>query len=224
MPGKLRIPARQAPSLAEFLRLSPADVAALVQALREEQPRLALAELTEAIAARLSIERERIDELVDLLAGLEIVKEGRNLPVKEFVAELRAAMESSGRQELQAADWTAFQTSIEAALSDDSALALSTKALGVMQDHAKIFCAGRVLTDLRPVFRSNAEQEPFAFVAVHTLKIGYHEAGEHREFFVAMDQSDVRLLAALLERAIKKENSLKSVMIGRGLKLLEPNQ
>ena len=222
MPNKLRIPDRHTPPLAEFLRLSSADVAALVQTLREETPQLALTHLTEAMAARLSIDRRRIDEIVNLLAGLEVVKEGRDLPVKEFVAELRSAMEVSGREELQTLDWAAFQDAMEAALSDDSALALSTKALGVLQDHARIFCSARVLTDLRPVFRSSVEQEPFAFIVVHTLKVAHHEAGRHHEFFVALDQVDVRHLASLLERAIKKEESLKSLATEKGLKIMEP--
>ena len=221
---KLRIPDRQAPHLAEFLRLSPTDLAVLVQTLREEAPRLALTNLTEAIATRLSVDRERIDAIVGMLAGLEVVKEGDDLPVKEFVAELRAAMEASGREDLQTSDWSAFEQAMESALSEDSALALSTKALGVMQDHARIFCSGRVLTDLRPIFRSSVEQDPLAFVTVHTLKIAYHEAGEHREFYVALDLGDVQKLASLLERAIKKEESLKAITTEKGLKVLEPSR
>jgi len=221
MPVKLRIPEEQAPSLAEFLRLSPSDLAALLQGLREEQPSLALTELTEAIASRLSIERKRIDEIVVLLASLELVKEGRGLPVNEFVAELRAAMEASGREELRPEDWNSFQAAIEEALSDESALAISTKAMGVMRDHARIFCDGRVLTDLRPIFRSNVDQEPLAFVAVHTLKVIYHENGKHREFFVAMDRNDVKKLASLLERAARKEESLKALTAEKGLRVFE---
>jgi hypothetical protein len=221
MPVKLRIPEQQAPSLAEFLRLSPADLATLLQSLREEQPSLALSELTEAIATRLSTDRKRIDEIVSLLAGLELAKEGRGVSVKDFVTELRAAMEASGREDLQPADWTTFQEAIEEALSDESALAVSTKALGVMRDHAKVFCDGRVLTDLRPVFRSKVDQEPHAFIAVHTLRLTYHENGTHREFFVALDRNDVKQLASLLERAIKKEESLKALTTEKGLRILE---
>jgi len=223
MAVKLRIPKQQAPSLAEFLRLSPVDLAALLQSLREEQPSLALAALTQSIAARLSLDRERINDIVDLLTGLEIAKERGGLPVKDFVAELRAAMETSGREDLRPADWTSFQAAIEEALSDESALAVSTKALGVMQDHAKIFCDGRVLTDLRPVFRSNVAQEPLAFIAVHTLKIGYHENGKHCDFFVALDRNDVKELAALLERAIKKEEALKALTAEKGIRIFEVN-
>jgi hypothetical protein len=222
MPVKLRIPEQQAPSLAEFLRLSPSDLAALLQSIRDEQPSLALSELTDAIAARLSLDRKRVDDIVVLLTSLEMVKEGRGLPVREFVAELRAAMEASGRDDLQPADWGTFQKAIEEALSDEGALAISTKALGVMSEHARTYCEGRVLTDLRPVFRSNVDQEPIAFIPVHTLKIAYHEnAGKHREFFVAMDRSDVKKLAALLERALKKEESLKTLAAEKGLKVLE---
>jgi len=223
MPVKLRIPEHQAPSLAEFLRLSQADLDALLQSIREEEPGLALSRLIETIASRLSIDRQRTNEIIGLLASLERVKEGRGLQVKEFFAELRAAMEASGKDDLKPADWSAFQEAIEAALSDESAFAISTKALGVMADHAKVFCDGRVLTDLRPVFRSSADQEPLAFITLHTLKIAYHEHsnGKHREFFVAMDRNDIHKLISVLERALKKEASLKALTSEKGLRVFE---
>jgi hypothetical protein len=130
-------------------------------------------------------------------------------------------MEASGKADLKPADWTAFQETITEALSQESALAVSSKALDVMQDHARVFCYGRVLTDLRPIFKAEVEQGPSAFVAVHTLKIAYHEGGEHQELFVALDRNDIKQLADLLSRALKKEEALRSLASQRDLKILE---
>lgn len=221
MPAKLRVPDRYAPALAEFLRLSPQELAEFLQTIHEEKPNLALSELAETIANRLSIDRERIEEIIRLLTSLQMAQEGLGLSAEDLVNQLRAAMEASGKEELRLVDWQGFQESITEALSEDSALALSSKALDVMGDHAKIYCYGRVLTDLRPIFRADVEQGPSAFVAVHTLKLGYHEAGEHKEFFVALDRNDVRQLADMLERALRKEESLKTLASGKDLKILQ---
>lgn len=223
MPVKLKVPDRYAPALAEFLRLSPQELAGFLRTIREEQPNLALSELAETIATRLSIDKARIEEIIRLLTSLQMAQEGLGLSVGDLVAQLRAAMEASGKEELSHPDWAGFQEAIADALSEETALAVSSKALDVMQDHAKIYCYGRILTDLRPIFKADVSQEPSAFVAVHTLKLAYHEAGEHKEFFVALDRSDVKQLADLLARALKKEEALKALTQNKGLKILEVN-
>ena len=44
------------------------------------------------------------------------------------------------------------------------------------------------------------------------LKLAYHEAAESKEFYVALDTEDVRLLRDLLDRAIAKEAKLKATL------------
>ncbi len=221
MPSKLRVPDQFAPALAEFLRLSPQELAGFLKTILEEQPNLALSKLAETIASRLSIDKGRIEEIIRLLTSLQMAQEGLGLTVADLVAELRAAMEASGKNELSHTNWAEFEASISEALSEETALAVSSKALDVMQDHSKIYCYGRVLTDLRPIFKADLSQEPSAFVTVHTLKVAYHEAGEHKEFFVALDRSDVTQLADLLARALKKEDALKALTQDKGLRILE---
>jgi hypothetical protein len=225
MPGmtKLRIPDRYAPSLAKFILLTPEEIAVLLKALREGRPSLSIEEIAEALASRLPLERGDLDGIFNLLVGLQGARGGLELSVDEFVAALRASLESSNHEELRdlTPDWSAFQKAITEALADDTALAISAKAMDVMSDHAKRFCTARVLTDLRPVFRSDVEKEDPIFVMVHTLKLVYHENGEHLETFLSMDRNDLFKLRDVLGRAIKKEESLKAVTAQKGMKVLE---
>jgi hypothetical protein len=221
MPVKLKIPERYVSPLAEFLRLTPGDLRAFMAALREQRPTLGEASLAHSLEARLSMGGTKVQELVRLLASLYVVQEQRGEDVGDFVAELRAAAERSGKPDLQIGDWTAYQEALIEALSADTALAVAAKASGVMNDHARVYCHSRILTDLRPIFESNIEHSPAAVVAVHTLKIVYHEGGEHKEFFVAMDRLDAMELSAHLERAFKKEDALKTLSEGNGFLFLE---
>jgi hypothetical protein len=220
---KLRVPDRYAPSLAKFVLLSPQEIAALLKAIREDKPSLDIPGLIDAIAGRLDMERARVDEIVNLLISLQGARESLGLPVNEFVAEIRSSLEASNREELQdlTPDWEKFQEEISAALAEDTALALSAKALDVMTDHAKRYCTVRILTDLRPVFRSEVDGEEPMFVIVHTLKVVYHETGKHAELFVALDRSDLEQLQGAVERALKKEESLKSLALSKGMRTLE---
>ncbi len=216
----LRIPDKYASSLAEFLRLSPQELAKFLDILRDEEPSLAVSRLTDTISARLSIERSRVNETIRLLQSLQAAREGLGTSVEEFVSELRAAMEASGKEELQPADWAAFQKAITDALSEN-ALSVSSKAWEVIREHSHVYCSARVLTDLRPIFKNEVEQAPSAFVAVHTLKLVYHQDGKHHDFYVALDRSDIEQLATVLQRALSKEQSLRALTSAKGVKILD---
>jgi len=86
-----------------------------------------------------------------------------------------------------------------------------------MLEHEHVWHSARVLTDLRPVFGADPKQAPAAAVIIHNLKIAHQAGREIREFFVALDNQDLRKLQEVLERAVKKEASLSSVAEKAGL-------
>jgi len=221
MSAKLRIPDSDVAPLTALAQLKPEELAAFAKALRSQEPSLDVPELTDAIAAQLSIERKRLDSIVFLLARLQGVREEMNLPAGEFVAALRLAIEQTGKPELCPQDWTLFESVAAEAISGTSALALSSKALQVMAEHHHVYCSARVLTDLRPIFKSDIAEGPATFVAVHTLRIIYHQGTEHKEFFVALDREDLERLSAVLGRALQKESSLRNLASAKDLVILE---
>ncbi len=221
MAMKLQVPPRDEPLLAKFIQMSPEEVASLIQSLREEQPTLDIEQLADSIADRLSLDRGRTNEALRFLANLSIARQTLGMPIDEFVAELRTAIETTGKKDLSPGDWRDFQTAVTEVLSGDNALAVSSKALDISSDTERAYCYARVLTDLRPIFRANVEQAPAAMVAVHTLKIVYHGDGKHRDFFVTLDRADLEQLSDLLQRALKKEASLKALVSEKSITFLE---
>ncbi|MCX6381767.1 MAG: hypothetical protein NT023_20210, partial [Armatimonadetes bacterium] len=111
------------------------------------------------------------------------------------------------------ADWKAeiFATYLKQILSVEQ-IDIIAKATSVLLDHERVYSNARVLTDIRPVFSSDVAIMPTAVLIVHMLKIGYHENGEHKEFYVALDTEDVRKLQETLERATTKDKSLKDLL------------
>jgi len=105
-------------------------------------------------------------------------------------------------------------------LSYESSLGTTSKALDVMTEHERILCGARVITDVRSVFADPAEK-PTAAVIVHMLKISYHQNREHKDFYVALDSSDVRKLKEILQRAELKAKSLSAVLAGTGISILD---
>jgi hypothetical protein len=101
-------------------------------------------------------------------------------------------------------------------------LQITTKAVWVQMEHLNVFDSARVLTDVRPVFDRDPDAEPDYMVVIHNLKISYSENGEMKEFFVALDSTDLGKIRDVIERAAKKEKSVKSRLIPTGVKFLDP--
>jgi hypothetical protein len=53
------------------------------------------------------------------------------------------------------------------------------------------------------------EGKPYGAVVIHTLKLSYHEEGDHKDFLVALDDDDIKALRAVLDRAEAKARFLR---------------
>jgi hypothetical protein len=104
-------------------------------------------------------------------------------------------------------------------LALDSLNLIDAKAKELQSEAERTFCDTRIVTDLRPVFGSNVAGSPDAMIIVHTLKIGYHDAGDqkHKEMYFALDTDDIGKLAEALRRAQDKTKALKAKMDSVGI-------
>jgi hypothetical protein len=68
-------------------------------------------------------------------------------------------------------------------------IGLLSKAMRLQRDGERLFCDAKTLSDIRPVFHDDASSAPAGGVITHTLKLGYREGGEHKEFFIVLGGS-----------------------------------
>jgi hypothetical protein len=114
--------------------------------------------------------------------------------------------------ELEDAERDRFAEQLADVLNLD-ALVLAARALDVVTEFERAFHDARVLVDIRPVFGRDAAQGPRAAVVVANLKIDYHQGGEPlKEIYFAMDQMDLLRLRVVVDRALTKTRSLKSLI------------
>jgi hypothetical protein len=88
-------------------------------------------------------------------------------------------------------------------------LASLSKARAVLTDNQCDFYDAKVLTDIRYAFRPDANAEPYGAVIVHLLKLGYHEEGDHKSFSLALDDTDLKRLREVIDRAEIKAKRLR---------------
>jgi len=100
-------------------------------------------------------------------------------------------------------------------------LARTLKAYDLQTEHERTFLRSRIVSDVRPVFGEDTSKLPVSAVINHTLKIEFHEADSHKEFFVVLDPNDITELAKVLERAKIKEQSIRQMLASENLPLIE---
>lgn len=200
---QIRIPKGYDEPLRRLSAMSGQQRHRLVAAIRNSEAVLDPDGLIQQVKAQVSIDEKTVESIVWLLISMVRAAEGSP---DTFAREVvRAAKESLS---LKDADSAAFEKDLIQLLTSNESLGVTAKVAVLRGEFGRVFCDGRILTDIRPVFGADASMAPRAAAIVHTLRITYHEGDAHNEFFVALDTDDLRQLRSLIDRAIKKEASL----------------
>ena len=131
-------------------------------------------------------------------------------------------MSESGDDALKPSNFSleTFQEKFHALLNIKS-LSSRTKAANLIVDNQIIFKDAKIISDIRPIFGDNIEDQPIGAVIVHRLKIVYDENDELKNFHIALDEKDVESLIGHLKRTQTKSKSLKRFINSSGLSSYE---
>jgi hypothetical protein len=132
--------------------------------------------------------------------------------IPRFVKDVSTEMSSGNASTRVAPEKSAvFQQRLLTLLRVEPMRVLS-KARALLFENPQMFQSARVMTDLRPVFGTEAELHVSGAIVKHDLKIEFADRSGYKEFFVTMDDADVRSLKLTLERAERKALVLRSLL------------
>src|ERR1043166_6832174 len=185
----VNIPREALPALKKILEMDEAKFASLLTALREVSPTLTQSEFCEKVASRLQdIKSDELRSMLRTLFVLYVIKYRSSFSAQEIADEVgKSAVESSSDSMPFPPNQRDFLSNrLKQLLGFEKTLAVTAKAIDEMTEHEHTYCRARILSDIRPVFTDMLDSASAA-VIIHTLQIGYHHSGEHKEFYVAMD-------------------------------------
>jgi hypothetical protein len=182
-------------------------------------------------ALRASGPAARPKVLSDLaISGPDSPENSRLRDAVEFITEVEAARIAVGISVEQAALDVSRSDVFEASPTDRERLSallklalpiasvkVTAKAWGLMVEVERNLHEARVVSDLRPVFGDKVDEEPVAWLIVHSLKLTVHEGRDMREIFVGIDSDDIEELADLLDREVKKARALRNSLARTGV-------
>ena len=227
---RLNIPSRYKSGLARITSIPDAAFDQLTSALKElKRLRIDSDAIVQVGAAAPNITAEDLDSLLEVLLGLQLARSLQEKTAEQFSNEILKELEIPGPEQLKLSesDRLKFINRLSILLGFES-LALVAKARDLQTEHGHVFLNGRVITDLRPVFRGAPNETPLGVVLLHILKLSYldrQREGDRSTFYIALDENDVASLKRLLDRAEIKAQTLRSTLEGAGIKCLgEPQK
>jgi hypothetical protein len=221
----LTVPQEQVPHVGWLLELPDDKIEQFLSLLSKTGPQFNVYDLAEQISGKLQLPAQRIVGTLRVLASLYLTRNFAQ-PIEEFVDKdvffaLKGvnalAAEKNGMQ------WPKLRKFLISALSFERTLGTAAKAGDVLTQHERIFQDARIMTDLRPIFHVNVSEKPDAAVIIHMLKITQRgRGGVLTDLYFALDHNDVVTMQKLIERALKKEQTLRDEMTNSGMTVLDP--
>jgi hypothetical protein len=219
------VPAEQIGHIKKFLELPDERIEEFLDALAKEKPQFNVFDLAEEISGPLDVPHPLAEGIVRVLASLYLTRD-LGEPIEKFIDRdvliaLRRAEVFTG--ENAKAQWDRLRKFLVAALKLERSVGTATKAGPVLTQHERIFAGARIMTDLRPIFHIDVSEKPDAAVIIHMLRIRHRNGfGAQSDDYFALDSNDIVALKELIERAMRKEQTLKGVMNNSGMTILDP--
>lgn len=221
-PLTLRVPKRHVEPLALLLTATDDQFRAFEEALVDSGPARPINGLVRDASARAGWPPSNQGAAVTgLLMSLATMLESLpNLKVAEFTHAVVQSAQGQGDEQLRGSSeqWSVLEDRLRRLLSPECPLALSAKGSVLVNEHQRLFCEARILTDIRPIF--DRRPAAAALSIGHVLKLMFHEGTEEtQEFYLAVSSSDLQELKRVIQRAEEKQASLEALVRGTGLPL-----
>lgn len=207
--ASLRIPEKYKSGLAAISSLPDSHFGKLLRAVEDCPAFVTVADIAAHVAQSVpEIDGNEVERILSSLCSLYTVRIDIGITVHRLASDVFDAMRLTAEEGLKisTSEQQKFKDRLEKLLSADC-LSYAAKAQGLRSDFACIFCDAKILTDLRPIFEK-PEEHPTGAVITHTLKLVYHEGGNHKELYLALDLEDITELKKILDRAESKDKSL----------------
>ena len=198
----------------------------LVSAIRKEAPAGDYRQLASKVAPKVDVlPVSEVRNVLRTLSVLHAIKNDIPSTLTEFTGLIRRGVERELAEEqgLGDAEMARLEERLMLLLSLDS-LDATSKAAEVLTQQQRYIRGARVVTDIRPVFGSDVEDDLKGALLVHMLNITYRErdSDQDRDWFVALDVNDVDKLIRTLERAKSKAKNLKRVLEAADVPYIDP--
>lgn len=206
---KIRVPINQRKTLGVFFGLSEDQRTELIRALEGAGESSTMGELTKLVAESVNLEKSQVQELIEMLVGMQASMGRFSISAPEFVAAVGEAGDFEVDKPLQDLG-TVLQC---------GSLASVAKARELFFDRDKVVRDTRVLTDLRPVFGES--DNPVSMIITQSMRFRVLGPSGPEEFFISISTENLEILLEQLSRAQDKAKKLRELLKETSVKVVD---
>lgn len=210
----LEIPKDEVGGVIELVKLDERPIDQLFEAL-SAAPKLSDSDEMAEIVARSvpAVSKSQVSKILSTLYGLYYIRELSDVEPDEFLDDVMESVAENPYIEpaLREPQLGLLKNRLGKLLKIETLLVIA-KAARLQRDGERLYCESKILSDVRPVFGEDPTTRPPGAVITHTLKIAYHEMGKHGNFHVVLDSVDLKALKEVIDRAITKDETLRSFL------------
>jgi hypothetical protein len=214
------IPEENIAAITVLKAMPNASVDAFITAIKSAPLTADTDEIAKRIAERVpSIPPKQLEDVLDTLYHIYYIRELSGVPRPTFLKDFMDGLQDSPLRAADKKEDQALRAKFEKLLNIDTFNLLS-KAKRLQRDGERLYCDAKIISDIRPVFGAKPTTRPNGAVVTHTLKLGYHEGGEHKEFHIILDCIDLEGLSDVIGRAQAKDRTLRDLLKSTRLPVL----
>lgn len=220
----LKVPERYRPAIAKLAHLGEDSFDQLLVALKDAPNSCqTISELSKWISNETSLisDQDRL-RIIEAIASMCRVQKNAGVSASRFASDVWNSLKRDAPQLIRDVKAETLEHRVSSLLEVPVLSLPSVKALDLKGEVERNFCSVRIITDLRPAFGDDPEADPSSMVLLHTLQLGFHDdRGKHREFYISMDAEDISKLKNAVERAEKKEETLRRIFADKGVRIFD---
>jgi len=227
--AKLTIPPKDREALVSLFLINQEKKKAFLEIIKDPENVPHADDFAKHFADTTGMDRKEADKAIYILFNLYDLydRSGKNIEIilKDIIDFLKDT-DKKEIKEASAHQIDLFKTFLRKVLTLDDTLGIRAKAYRVMLQHQNIFRRSEIYSDIRSIFRPHRpDVKPSAAVIVHSLKIDYYEDYIRKAIYFGLSFNDLHQLKNTVERAIKKHESLKTVILDNiGIQCLEEEE
>lgn len=219
--GPYRIPEAELETIGRLLRYPAETFEAICHVLETAEPAVQMDYFAPNLAAEAGLEEDEAAAILELLSSMYQTLD-RSPNQDAFLARLKRSLADEPSLSSIADDWHNASEKLRRLLSFENSIGVTAKARGLLIQHEHFYCKGRILTNLRPVYKRDLGT-PVASIIYHELRITYHKSDDSdtRDIYIAATKQHLLRLRSLIDRALQKEDGLRNHAQQGGLIVLE---
>jgi hypothetical protein len=186
----------------------------IISGINQSQGQTDLAKMARFVSDRVGLPTGTAQDILDGLASMRGLMDRWKLSAKELVDSIERSIQrqaSEGWKSQYLKKWEDGKDKIASALksiSPESPISIRQKVRELTYAHQNVLTDAALITDLRPVYNSNADKI-LAMVLTHVLSVSYYDGSRQQRIEFALDAADVAKISNLVARAKRKTRAAK---------------